>query len=369
MLKRYTGDTFAGVRRDGPRADRIVELCKSGGMFPIDPASAEAFERRLRRSLEDWPEGQLPPAGSPSELEHYRELVAISTQGKEYDKRTLILAGRCHGSDDYRKLLDRYYNDPLGGELPTGDPETDEGFASVERLGDELKAWFLSGSSPIPFAYFDPLLHYVVGGITKAAASIGETPLGLLSSLTMQLASLAAGGSAYDAGSLVAAWSLNPNDLDLVEPVGQELPGGPSIPELLGPPVQRPSVDPDEDESGNVEAREAGMVPSRSNTEIVERINAVMKDPASIYKRVSEASDEELVQTAYFGRMILSELGDTFKIQWPDDEYLDVLGALLGPMICVMFSDPDKPITSRIPQSLLPTWARSAPDQDDETQT
>ena len=59
---------------------------------------------------------------------------------------------------------------------------------------------------------------------------------------------------------------------------------------------------------------------------------------------MSEASDEELAQTAYFGRRVLSELGDIFKIRWLDDEYLDILGALLGPMLCVMFSDSDKPI-------------------------
>ena len=212
-------------------------------------------------------------------------------------------------------------------------PDTDEGWASAEKVGDELKAWFLSGSSPVPFAYFDPILRYAVDGITKAAASIGETPMGLLSSLTTQLAILAGSGNMYDATPLVAAWGQNPGELDVVAPVGQELSGSPSVPE---------------NESGNAADRAAGKMPSPLNSEIVDGINAVMKDPTYVYKRVFEASDQELAQTAYCGRRLLSGLGKIFKIQWPDDEYLDILGALLGPMICVMFSDPDKPITSPI---------------------
>ena len=73
-IEQVLKQALAEVRRTGPRADRIVALCEAGGI-PIDP-------RRLRRNLEDWPEGQLPKAGSPGELEHYRELVSDQYAGQ-----------------------------------------------------------------------------------------------------------------------------------------------------------------------------------------------------------------------------------------------------------------------------------------------
>ena len=109
-------------------------------------------------------------------------------------------------------------------------------------------------------------------------------------------------------------------------------------------------------EAGNAKHRQVDRLPSPLNSEVLDRITSVMKGPTATMPRVLEASTDDLVRTAYFGRKVLAELGAMFEIQWHDDEYLDVLGALLGPLICSIFSKPDGQITAIIPSALLPSW-------------
>lgn len=173
------------------------------------------------RRLEDWDhEGLLPVdrLDKGRELQHYRLLGSLTGPGKVNDQAALVLAEHEFGCRRYRDVLVAEWPDC---SVPTGDPETEDGFATAERTATVMAEHLASGDVP-PMA--QPARVWMRRNIVRMAPSYGETPEDLQHSLLTSVAASSMRGENYSVDGLKAAAGLSSGEF--VDPELEELAKG-----------------------------------------------------------------------------------------------------------------------------------------------
>jgi hypothetical protein len=168
------------MRRDGPRARQIAELCAT-----TDPPVEGIDGRRL----EGWGDDLMPPEdASPEQIvAHMRELASLMGPRKPRDRAALVLAARGFPCARLRSALLPFFDgfDVPSSTLDVGTAvEHDAAFAIIEATAAAYEQLLL-GSLPEGMA--KPLRRQVLDRVATVAKGRDESPDVVLHSLATNL--------------------------------------------------------------------------------------------------------------------------------------------------------------------------------------